>query len=628
MQQLRGWGALILWLACSLPVLAVADMLALRARPIAGVHLDVGNRGDSAVLTQVFGQEEDGQTTYRWTGAESALVVHNFPAVPNPVLTLAIGGLPPSAPAPRPVEVRVNATPWLRLDVVAAPRQYHMVLPPAALQSGDLVVSLVGPTSQVPPDPRDVGVRLDDLALTWADGTLLLSGWRTIAVQWVLVWIGAAIAALIGVSRLAQFGVVIALVLLLAVFNAFDPLVSHLWQAWLVPWTFALLVLVVLFRPVIPRAVPGISPAGARILTSIAALAIAIRLIGVCYPQFGTHDLSVHRFRLQQIEAGTLYLFDKPSEFARGTTVVPPAFYLLVQPFTLLPAPSGLVLDGLLAILDGTSVVLVAALTRSLGGSERAALLAGVLVAFLPVQLSALWWGFSPQVAGQWLLVLLVVVGARQRWPITAILFSLVLMSHPGVALLGGVWLAGYVALLWLFDRSKRAVWQPWAATLVLGAALAAILLYADSIVGYLSGFSNRSGGLGRPDSYARIAEIGKGLVESVRPLGLPLACGSLLMAVLATRTAQRRLVIAWIGSALLFLLVDLATGLQVRYMYFAVPVLCAGTAQILDRIMQRSWWGWTAAWCTLALICLAGLSLWAGGTLWDIKPTLTALTH
>ncbi len=68
--------------------------------------------------------------------------------------------------------------------------------------------------------------------------------------------------------------------------------------------------------------------------------------------------------------------------------------------------------------------------------------------------------------------------------------------------------------------------------------------------------------------------------------------------------------------------------GLQVRYMYFAIPIVCAGLGILLDLVMARRPWGQLAGWCMLSAISYSGIVLLYGSVLWGFKPLLSALTH
>ncbi|MDQ5854685.1 MAG: hypothetical protein M3380_21960, partial [Chloroflexota bacterium] len=484
--------------------------------------------------------------------------------------------------------------------------------------------------SKVLPDPRDVGIRLDDVILRWPAGAWAFPQWPTLIVQWATVVVALVVAWRFELPRRGLVVVTAGLVLLLGWMAAHDLFVAYVWSNRVLVASLAMLALFWRPFPLLSRVLPGLGRAELRLIGLVIAAAIAIRLLGVFYPHFGSHDLIIHRWRLREVQLGYLYLFDKPSEFGQQT-VVPPAFYLLVMPFTLLIDNSAFTLQAAYALLDGSYALLVAILVRQIGGSGRAATLAAITTATLPIQFTALWWGFGPQIAGQWLLVLLALLVERRNstsryaWFVAGVVLALALLTHNSALFLGGVWLAGYVLLASRFQ--PQSLWKRWGVILLASSLVATLLLYADSVGLYLGGFA-RGATETSVDESLRVVLIGKGLRSSVRPLGLMLCVLSVVMVLRRAPTTYHLLVVAWLLSAGLFLAVDLLFGLQVRYAYFAIPVICAGFGLLLDGLMRRGRWGWLIGWSAIAITSLAGLSLWYAGVIWNIKPTLTALTH
>ena len=623
-----------MWLGVLLLALAVTDSASLYLRQKHIYHLDVGFWYDAELqlLDGVYQPEIDSAgTTYRWTSAQSSFTVRGFASVRHPMLHLSVGGLPPALGAPLPVHLSMDGTP-LTLSVAAAARQYHVLLPDDSLADGNLHVSLASATARVPPDPRDVGLRLDDIAIGWYSGRAWPTWW-TLAIQLAIVVTWLAVTWRLGLPRWSLFALAATLVVLLSWMFSYTLLIATAWQSRLMATSALVLALMWNADGLLERWYPELGTRReVRLLCILTVVAIGIRLFGLFHPAFASHDLYIHRDRLLDLQQGMVQLFDSPSEFGGRQTVVPPGFYLLVSPFTPLTHTPGVAIHAVYGLLDGTSGLLVAALVRNLGGSARAARIAALAILALPIQLTALWWGFAPQVVGQWLLLLLAVMLSR-RTPATpalqyvaGIVLCLAFVTHNGVAILGGAWLAGYLLLEW-YRRREHAGWRGW--ILPFGGALlvALLLVYGEAVQLQLP---SGAGG-GRPqrfDNLLRITLIGKGLFASLRPIGVPLAAACLLVLLLRIRGSQRRLVVAWLASAGLFLLVDVVLGLQVRYAYFAVPLVCAGLGLVLDQWMARGWWGRLLSWSLMGLIVWSGLSLWIEGTLFFVKPTLTALTH
>lgn len=612
----------------------VANVLALHLRPSSVDQLDVGSWGDQHLLSGVFEQEtNETGATYRWTTAQAVFRLRDYALIADPVLQLNIGGLPPNAPAPRLVQLQLDTTP-LTMPVAATARRYHLVLPGGALADGNVELRLASPTTQVAPDPRDLGVRLDALAVGAIGTRWVLPTWPTMLMQWaiVLVWLG--IARRLEQPRWSQIAVAVGVTLLLAVLTGYILLMAASWHARLLLASVLLLGLAWNAPSVLQRYVPALrDQREIRWLLVLTALAIGLRLVAIFYPPWGSHDQYIHRERLYDVQMGSLQLWDRPSEFGGQRTIVQPAFYLLVSPFTLLTVDPGVAIEGVYAFLEGTSALLIAVFVRQIGGSARAAWIAAIALACLPIQLTALWWGFGPQIVGQWLLLLLAVLitlrtlDRRVFWIGIGLVFCLALLMHNGVAALGGVWIAGYTALMWWYAR-PAGEWKRWAVLIGVTSAVAVALLYADVIALQWSGLVGGATAPQRFENSFRILLIWRGLLSSLRPLDVGLTLASLVALVLGTHRHQRWLIVAWLVSAGLFLSVDVLLGLQVRYAYFAMPLVCAGLGVLLDRFSRAGRWGAAVSWSVMALVVWSGLLLWLPGIFEGIKPTLTALTH
>lgn len=631
---LRRWAVYAAWSLALLLSVIVANGLALQLRGRSIDRLDIGYWGDQNLLDGMFEQETDeAGATYRWTTARAVFRLRDYAPVAYPMLTLDVGGLPPAATAPRLVQLQLDRS-ALTIPVAATPRQYHLMLPQGALSDGDLELTIASEVSAVLPDPRELGIRLDQIAVGWTGDRWVLPSWPTIAVQWgiLLAWLG--IAWRLGASRRVAVGVGLAGTVLLTAMTSFILLMIMAWHTRLLVTSLIVLGLAWNAVPLLQTYVPALRDRREiRWLLAITALALGVRLIATFYPPWGAHDLYIHHERLLDLQRGALQLWDTPSEFAGQRTIVQPVFYLLASPFTLLTADPGVAIQGVYTLLEGTSALLVALLVRQIGGSARAARLAALALAFLPIQFTALWWGFGPQIVGQWLLLLLAVVitqrsiRSRAFWVSAGALFCLALLTHNGVATLGAAWIGAYTSLLWWRSRSSGE-WLRWALLIGVSASVAIVLLYADVIVLQWQGLIGGASAPQRFENSFRILLIGKGLLASLRPLDIGLSLASLAALWFQAQGQHRWLIAAWLLSAGLFLGIDVLLGLQVRYAYFAMPLVCAGLGVLLDRFCRAGRPGALASWSVMGLIVWTGLALWLPGIFEGIKPTLTALTH
>jgi hypothetical protein len=131
------------------------------------------------------------------------------------------------------------------------------------------------------------------------------------------------------------------------------------------------------------------------------------------------------------------------------------------------------------------------------------------------------------------------------------------------------------------------------------------------------------------------------GLLRGARPLllvglrlaysevGLALLPLALALIVRSLRGARRLVVpIAWVLTAVVFLIVDLFLGLQVRYFYFLLPLALAAIGLLLGRLATHGRWARVAAYCMALLVSAQGVALWMSVTMADGKLSLAPLTH
>lgn len=629
----------------------VTNLAAYRLRP-AAFTLDIGARADRAAVAGMHGPELDSVgNSYRWTNGNATLTLYG-PATRAPAtVALTLGWLPPGAETPRAVELSLDGVPWTTLAAPNQPRRYALLLPPHSLADGVARLGIASQAAAIPPDERPVGVRLDGATLSWSGGDWPMPAPIVLIAQLGLGLIWLTLARLLGVGQLAAAGVALALVGALVTQAALAPHLAALWQGRLLGAGLTSGIVMWGASRIVPRAAPEASRAFVNGLLLITLAALMVRLAGALYPLFFSHDLLVNSGRLRNVQLGILTLFDRPSEFSRNIAVVSPTAFILAAPLTLI-GDRTFALQFLCALLDGLTPLLVGLLALRLGLKERAALLAAGLIALLPMHLTALYWGFVKQIVGQWLTLLffVVVAGPPPRrtlgWVAASALCAVNFLIHPGGLLLSGITMGLFVLLeLWpLLARSRRApgggLWsifgdQPatgWLLVLLGASAVGLAVQYIEAARLMVGGLLD--GSTATPDSTnqmsdtgARLWQIWVGLNASFAPLPLLLALAGPAVLLWRLRGHRRSLVIAWLASALLFLLVDIVTGQQVRYGYYTAPLVCAGVAALVEPLLPRPI-GRAAAWGLAALVIVAGLLLWSDAIFLGVKPTVNPLTH
>jgi hypothetical protein len=392
---------------------------------------------------------------------------------------------------------------------------------------------------------------------------------------------------------------------------------------------------------VAPRIAPGASAAFLRAALLITLAALALRLVGALYPSFSSHDLLINSRRLFNVQLGTLALFDRPSEFSRRLAIVSPTVFILAVPLTALGGRAAAAIQGLYSMADGLTPLLTAFLALRLGLSERAALVAGGLIAALPMLLTALFWGFPHQIVGQALCLALLMAVADDRlyrasgWLLTGVLAVVTLLIHNGVLLLVGVCLGLYVLLCFSLRRAESWRWRMWGAVLSAASLCCLLLQYIDAARLMLGGiFAAPETATELVESApaaiseaARLSQIWVGLQASFAPMPVVLVVLGLTYLIWRTHGPRRLLSIAWVSSALIFFGVDLVVGIQVRYGYFIAPLACVGVAALTEGLQSRLS-GRIVTLALMGLVVASGVSLWVAGAFFGVRPSVNPLTH
>ncbi|HEX9438147.1 MAG TPA: hypothetical protein VF909_00640 [Roseiflexaceae bacterium] len=398
-------------------LLAFAAQVPLRYAIQVGQQDGVGS--DLPILDGFYSPERDPHGLFRWTSDRSVI---RLPGVGQRALQMTLKVFPVSPEVaqrgPREIEVWDGGQPITRLPTRPDGAIYHVLLPPPADTSGDHFVELRSATFVPTGDQRSIGMPVDGVYVTGAGGPAL-PAWRG-----MLGWLGVAALLWLALRR-AGFGPPAALMLLLP-----GLLLAGL-AALLDPPRFAFgarpalialalsLLLVLLLRAAIPALAARLSiPLGERALRWLllfALLVLALRYGGKLYPDSMPGDIGFHANRTDDIMRGYLLLLSKH----RGVDFpYPPAFYLLLAPFSLLGASQRVLLQFGGALLDALSIFLVYAIVASMGRSAwcqrgeaavlEPALIATAIYSFSTAGFMATWWNFSTHIFTQFAHLLLI----------------------------------------------------------------------------------------------------------------------------------------------------------------------------------------------------------------------------
>lgn len=622
-----------------LALLALAALLWLALLPPRSFSLDVGDErsGDLTYLRGVYHRERAGERSYRWARGDAQITL---PAGRDGPAVLLAGLHGPPRPAGEPAELALRAgAAELRFALPEQPRRYQLLLPAAAARDGVFRLRLDSATVTPPGDDRLLAVAMDQLGLRplAAVGRPALG---LLAGELLLALLAGAVALANRAGPRAAALTVAGVGLGLAALN----LGQRFWVG-LAAWpmagaTAALLALSLAARRWLPRA-GGAEGGFARALWLLSFGGLAIRLLGVVLPGFEFHDLDIQSIYLTRLLNGSVYLFEDMREFAGGQTFYPSGPYFFILPLLLIePAlPFALHIGG--AVIDACGPPLLALLARELGMGRRAALLSAGLLALMPVQLTAIWWGFFTNISGHVLLLLFLWLALRytraptpMRAAHVAIGLLLLLVSHPGVLLLSGVAMAVALGCVWVGPRMSWAAWRP--LLLACGAALLVFLLTYVSVVvpPMLAAAEGVFGGARlTPERLA----VGRAYRAEILPVAVWRAMGALPFITLPVglwliwgrvrAPLGRPALLGWLASPFIFCAIEFIWLVQVRYIYYITPLCCLSYGALLAALWRRRA-GRPLVLIALALVAWMGLYLWFRASALNIKPSLVPLTH
>ena len=604
--------------------------------------------------------QRTGQPPYRWTSAETTLLVPGAGGGPYLVEILARGGRPDGVPTQ--TLWTPGVAPPLDLSLPAGkPRRYHLLAP--ADSAGDLRVTMQTTPYVAPGDPRELGFVLHELRLQALGRAPRAPAWPTLG------WLALAVGVIYGLARALAVGRVGALalaagsaLLAAAALAAFRPALT-VFAPTLALLALSCAALAVLAWPlvqVISRRRSAVESGEVTQLLALVLLAFALRMGGMLHPQALFSDLGFNANNLYRLSLGEVFLTaGLPSDVGGGRAPYPPGFYLVLLPGELLAvggAARRLLVQGGAALLDSLSLVLVWALLRRADLGRRAAALGAACYLLPTPALEAFLIGEYANLGGQALaLPLLALLGLGlvqgtghraqgtggrsgtvhrppstvHRPPSTVLLAAAVamaLLAHSGVTLSVGALVGAAWGLAWLGRlRGRAGPVDPLRLTLgaAAGLALALLLFYsAPLFLGLLAERSPRAGGQGTPPLQI-ISDTARTLVGIAPPedrrVPLPPLLGlvgltGLALALLrpAPRQAPLRASLAawWLGTALTLALLTLADQ-GVRWAIFLYPALCLGAGVALDALWRRGRLGRIAASAALAAIITAGFVIW-----------------
>src|SRR6266508_4317508 len=384
------WASLRDWRLLAALGLFLALLLAATQAPLSyaiQIGKEEGYGSDRPIVADFHDPETSPSTgsNFRWTTERSLI---RLPGLGQRPLQLRLRLLPVNqevaARGPRAIEVWAGGLLLGRLPVRPTSGGIYRLLVPAPPDgSGNQAIELRGATFTPTGDSRAIGTPID-AALVESGAGPAWPAWSS-----TLLWLAAALLCWLGLRR-AGLGPNAALIgLLLGILLAslaarIDPprfafgatpalpaaallaaLGTSEYENWGGPGAVALglaaaLLLAGWLRPALGalyrRFAPPIPPATRRRLMLIALLVLATRYGGKIYPDAMWGDIGFHTNRYTEVLQGLVLLLSRN----RGVDFpYPPAFYLLLAPFSLLGLDRRVLLQLGGALLDAASPFLI-----------------------------------------------------------------------------------------------------------------------------------------------------------------------------------------------------------------------------------------------------------------------------
>lgn len=526
-------------------ITAVLVVAAYQVRP--GYDIQIGTPTDGTIL-QGFNAGErmaQGGGTFRWTGADSYIVLQDVGRQDFDVTLTLSGSRPQGQPPPT---LRVESGSAVLLDTVPAPDRvdYKLTLSREYVKDGTLTLHILVNGFSPPRDSRTLGVVLTRLqAYPGAAADRFIE--PPLGALATLVGASALFALLLALLGWGAGGVLLgsSLVGLLAacllVWNRLW-LTSGVWYGTWIPTLlyggiFTLLVwgvgsLVLHRRRNLPG---GWSLAGIpfRILLTIMLVAFAVRLAGQLHPQIFVVDLLYHVHRYQDVQNGTLIIMHVASELAGRDTFYLPTAYIFMMPLQWLVGDIVMSVRLFTIALSTLGAFLVYYLCAVCLRTTRAGLLAAVLYLTMPLSVLIFSWGITTNIFADFISLLLFTLFVTARdlnprkaafWWLLVLLFVGVL-SHPAVVVILS-FAIGLLCLAWVFfgRRSPYLGWRRvgWtAAAYVVALALAYAVYYVNVIPTMISTLADISGGTSSSSAGGNPVHLLIGGAVSDKSLGL-----------------------------------------------------------------------------------------------------------
>ncbi|NBU63925.1 MAG: hypothetical protein EBS29_05415 [Chloroflexia bacterium] len=530
-------------------------------------------------------------------------------------------------------------------------RRYHLLVPPHAMQNGDLTVNITSETwGGNKQDARVLGV-----AVSAVDAQPLRSPWWNIAPSIrlgsmvILAVIATLSALLLGFSGI---GVGVAVATGLGIALGLDHTYLAMWY----PQLVVLMGLSVCIIPLMQRIFTwceGDYPLHQNVRNLLIGLMIVTMWVkggGILFPIMRPLDISWHMDKVREmLSTGDIAKFYQPggfsesvmpiTEWGENRPMIPysPFYHLSSLAFAIFPWPLEKTATILNVFCDATRIALIGIMVRQSGLSNRIALLAGLLYAVTPVTFLLHSWGNAPTTIGLWWTlvstVALLVIGRsinnRKLFALLLIINTVTMLIYTVTAVFHVLFITLLAGLLWIIpNQPLRSSIRPILLATYGGLAVATIIYYGQYIppiiertIPYFLQVSVNSPatvGVARPALgtyfYNFLPLLRYDFVLNpylYYGLFMPILLVIPGYLLLFKRQTLWVTMTAWFIVALLFMLAGYRISMVDKQIFYILPIVMICWAVVADQFWRRGWSGRLMVVIMMLYTLVSALYLW-----------------
>lgn len=530
-------------------------------------------------------------------------------------------------------------------------RQYHLLVPPRAIQNGDLTLSIKsgtwGGNNQ---DSRVLGVAVADVAVK-----PLASDWWNLApslrlASLILLAVIAALTAIL--LDFSGIGVGIAVATGLGVGMCLDHTYLAMWYPQLAILMGLSLIIIPLTNRVLAWCAGDypLSPQVRNLLIGLMILTMWVKGGGILFPIMRPIDISWHMDKVREMLAtGDIAKFYQPGGFSESVMpitewganrpMIPysPFYHLSAMAFAIFPWELEKTATILNTFCDASRIILIALIARHSGLSNRVALLAGLLYAVTPATFLLHAWGNAPTTVGLWWTlvstVAMMVIGRsinnRRLFALLLLINTITMLIYTVTAVFHVLFITLLAGFLWIIpSHPLKSTIRPVLLATYSGLAIATLIYYGQYIpqiiartIPYFLQISVNSPatvGVERPPLsvylYNFIPALRYDFVWNpylYHGLFIPIILTIPGFILLYKRQTLWAYMSAWFVVAMAFMMVGYRISMVDKQIFYILPIIMICWGVIADRLWRRGWSGQLMVTIITLYTLISALYLW-----------------